>query len=162
MLPQEASWEVVGTGPETYLARPLVQFGEVTSQGGSDHLRVAIRSEIGAEMVGITVVGEAGELTSIGEERWAPGPGTPVREVVHWGTPEDGFLLIGLRVDQGKGPVRLRIMEHHLRPREVLGDDFFLRDASLVPNPHTGSDRIIQRSHVVIRTAAPDSPAAGD
>jgi hypothetical protein len=121
---------------------------------------VAIQSEIGAEMVGIRLMGDEGEFTSIGGERWSQGGGIPVREVVHWGTPEAGFIRVGLRVDEGTGPVRIQVVEHHLRPGEVLGEDLFVRDASLVPNPHTGSDRIIQRSRVVIRTAAPDPSGA--
>jgi hypothetical protein len=159
-LPQESSWEIAGTGPETYLAKPRVHCTGGTHQDGYQHLQVAIQSEIGAEMVGIRLMGDEGEFTSIGGERWSQGGGIPVREVVHWGTPEAGFIRVGLRVDEGTGPVRIQVVEHHLRPGEVLGEDLFVRDASLVPNPHTGSDRIIQRSRVVIRTAAPDPSGA--
>jgi hypothetical protein len=156
-LPQESSWEIVGTGPETYLAKPRVHGRGPTHRDGFHHLQVAIRSEVGAEMVGIRLMGAEGEFTSVGEEGWAPGEGIRVREVIHWGTPESGFLSVGLRVDEGAGTVRILVVEHHLRPGQVLGDDLFEREASLVPDPHTGSDRIIQRSRVVIGTAAPDT-----
>jgi hypothetical protein len=65
-------------------------------------------------------------------------------------TPE---LRVSVEVDPGVAEVTLVILEHHLRPREVLGSYFFQRADSLVANASLGSDRAIQRTRLSVPLA---------
>ncbi len=55
----------------------------------------------------------------------------------------------------------LLVIEHHLRPREILGDYFFQRPDSLVANASMGSDRVIQRTRLRVPAWGGATRAAG-
>jgi len=150
-LPQGDRWVVAGSGPETHLAAPLVRVLADRTAGGQRQLDMVIGSGLGGEMIGVRIPEGGGEITSVNGVScgWNPGGG-PVRNLVHWGNPEGGVLSVGIRLDGGAAGMDLDIVEHHLRPREVLGAEFFRRDESFLPNAPAGSDRIVQRTRVTI------------
>ena len=114
-------------------------------------------------MVGVHIVDSMGELTSVNGTAWGQEGGTgPVRRLAHWGTPELGVVTVGIRLDAEQEAVNLEIIEHHLRPDEVLGEGFFSRDESLIPNAPAGSDRVIQRTRVTLTVSEPTNPTASD
>jgi hypothetical protein len=80
---------------------------------------------------------------------------------MHWGAPEGGTVRVLLRVEADRQHVTLNVVEHHLRPVDVLGDLFFQRADSVAPDASTGSDRVIQRTRVTLPLAATLPGAAG-
>ena len=56
----------------------------------------------------------------------------------------------------GSAPVRFTIVEHHLRPGELVGANRFVRPPELAPNIRTLSDR------AMIRTVVSVDPATGE
>ena len=147
---------VAGTGPETHMPLPSLWVLEDTLTTDGRHLRVAIRSHLGAEMVGVNLVDPGAEITRVAGVGWGPDGGSePVRSLTHWGRPQDSLLTVEIRTDPRSGPMELQILEHHLRPREVLGEDFFRRDESLIANGPAGSDRIVQRTRARIAASGP-------
>jgi hypothetical protein len=116
---------------------------------------------MGSDMMGIRIEEGVGEITGVGPED-CPESGTgPLRQAIYWGPPPEGFLTVDILSDPEQEPVRLVILEHHLRPEEVLGSDFFRRDATLRPDPHTGSDRIIQRTRITLGLEPLDDSTMG-
>jgi len=59
-------------------------------------------------------------------------------------------LLLDLSVSSNLADLELVLLEHHLRPTEVLGRSFFERPDSMAPNAALGSDRVIQRTRVSV------------
>ncbi|MGW8266709.1 MAG: hypothetical protein ACWGSQ_10095, partial [Longimicrobiales bacterium] len=150
-LPEGERWVVAGAGPETHMAAPPVRVVADRMAGRHRELDLAIGSGLGGEMIGLRIPEGGGEITSVNGISWGrdSGPG-PVRSLVHWGTPEDGLLSVRIRMDAGTTAMHLDIIEHHLRPREVLGEGFFRRDEGLLPNAPAGSDRIVQRTRITV------------
>ena len=158
-LPQEDRWVVAGTGPETHMAAPRVRVLADRTAGGHRELDLAIESGLSGEMVGVRILDGEGEIATVNRTSWSGGPGAgPVRNLVHWGAPEGGFVSVGIRLYPGETAVHLEILEHHLRPGEILGEGFFRRDESLIPNAPAGSDRIVQRTRVTLAAGEPDAP----
>ena len=161
LLPEEERYVVAGAGPDTHLTPPGIWLLEERLEAGLRHLRLAIRSEMGSDMMGIRIEEGVGEITGVGPED-CPESGTgPLRQAIYWGPPPEGFLTVDILSDPEQEPVRLVILEHHLRPEEVLGSDFFRRDATLRPDPHTGSDRIIQRTRITLGLEPLDDSTMG-
>jgi len=160
-------WELIGTGPDTEIEGPELTVLESWADGTTRRMEVAVRSGLRGEMVGLHLpVGVEGEFTSVGGTTWEGGA-VPVRSLVHWGRPEEGDLRVGLVVGASAGNRHLQVIEHHLRPREVLGDYFFQRADSIVPNGAVGTDRVIQRTRVplaergVALSLPPGLPSSG-
>jgi len=150
-LPQGDRWVIAGSGPETHVAVPLVRVLADRTVGGQRELDLVVGSGLKGEMIGVRIPEDRGEITSVNGISCGGNPGAgPVRELVHWGDPEGGVLSVGIRLDAGAAGMHLEIVEHHLRPREVLGEGFFRRDESLLPNAPAGSDRIVQRTRITI------------
>lgn len=119
-------------------------------------LTLSLRSAVGAEMIALRIPA-AGDvfLERVG--------GRPVpdqdpedrsgarraRIVEHWGVP-DPALTVELSVGPGVDTLALEVVEHHLRPGELVGPSHFLRPPDLAPNIVTGSDRAVLRSVVRI------------
>jgi hypothetical protein len=146
----DAVYERAGGAPDSELAPPRMRVVRSELDGGRRRLEVALRRGLEGEAVGITIAdGVDAELTGVGDATWPAGP--PVRSLTHWGAPAGDELVIGLVAAQPLAEVTLSVAEHHLRPREVIGDYFFQRADSLVPNALVGTDRVIQRTIVHIR-----------
>ncbi len=125
---------------------------------------VRVRSAIGAEMVAVRLpehadaflrsvdgrpvpqaAGGAGASSDGGE---TAGSGR-VTTLEHWGIPADSAgVLLELDVGPGLDTLDLGLVEHHLRPEELVGERFFLRPPALAPDVVTKSDRAVLRSTV--------------
>ena len=70
----------------------------------------------------------------------------------HWGEPEGGVLLDFDRASAGD-VLHFTVVEHHLRPGELLGNTVFARPADLAPNIRTLSDRAMIRTTVSVDVA---------
>ncbi len=155
-LPPGWDYEVLGLGPETHLPLPLVRAdprGALPPEAG---IQVTIQPRLSGEMVGVNLLDDGVEIIGANGIPWATEAGSaPVRQLVEWGRrPEDGAISLDLRLPPGRSTVRMEIIEHHLRAREVLGEDFFSRDPTLLPNARAGSDRVIQRTRVSLSVGA--------
>ena len=106
-------------------------------------LRVTVTSEIGAEMM-LFRFGEDGPRLAALNGRTLPGGGRPSR-VEHWGT-ADGGVVLDFEQPAGAGELRFTVVEHHLRPGEVVGNDRFARPPELAPNIRMLSDRAMIRT----------------
>jgi hypothetical protein len=62
---------------------------------------------------------------------------------------------VSLEVETSVSEVTLVILEHHLRPQEVVGTYFFQRADSLAANAALESDRAIQRTRLSVPLADP-------
>ena len=109
----------------------------------SGMLRVTVTSEIGAEMM-LLRFGEDGPRLVALNGRSLPGGGHPSR-IEHWGT-ADGGVVLDFEQPAGVGELRFTVVEHHLRPGELLGNDRFARPLELAPNTRMLSDRAMIRT----------------
>ncbi|MDE0259956.1 MAG: M28 family peptidase [Gemmatimonadota bacterium] len=123
------------------------------SASAADVLRLSVTSAIGAEMMLFRFDGDAPRPTAVNGRELPAGAGWT--SVEHWGAPEGGVLL-----DFPGGPgddlVGFTIVEHHLRPGELVGADRFRRPSELAPNIRTLSDRAMIRTRVTV------DPATGE
>lgn len=155
-------YEVIGTGPDAKLATPRVDVLGSTTDGRYRHVELEIEPGLHGEMTGIYLPEEGdARLVGVGSSAWESGD-VPVRSVVHWGMPANGRLHIVVDVDAMTRELELGVVEHSLRPREVLGGYFFQRPDSMVANTSTGTDRVIQRTvlHVRVEDAQPSMGTA--
>lgn len=123
------------------------------SAGSGDMLRVAVASGIDAEMMLFRFDDEGSRPSAVNGETLPRSARTESLE--HWGTREDGVLLEFTR-GPGGDPLRFTVVEHHLRPGELVGAEHFRRPPELAPNTRTLSDR------VMIRTRVSVNPATGE
>jgi len=150
LLSTPERWEVAGGGPPSEIAPPGVRVVASVADGERRHLRLAIRSGLGGEMLGVHLLdGVDASVTAV--DAWTPGPGGalgPVTTMAYWGRPERGEIAVGVDVAAGAEQLELEIIEHHLRPAAVLGPSYFQRADSLIPDADTGSDRVVRRTLV--------------
>jgi hypothetical protein len=149
LLPRDDDWVVAGAGAAAELTPPTVELVEQGSAEGGWTARIAVRSGLGGEVVGLRIPdGVQGRIRSVdGAPLAGAGIDGPVRAVRRWGAAVDGPALFELHFT-ADGPVSLDVIEQHLRPQALLGDEFFVRNATVIPDASTGSDRVIQRSAV--------------
>ena len=128
---------------------PAVDVATDTVIGDTRRVVLRVRSRIGAEMLAFELAGRT-RLTAIN--------GDPVsnvdalRWIDHWGAPEDAVVL-EISVPSGS-PLELHVVEHHLRPEEILGRDAFRRPPELAPDVTRLSDRALFRSAVPVESGA--------
>ena len=134
----------------------------------SDMLRVSVTSEIGAEMMlfqlrELRIVSDTSQsgrgrrVLHVGPAglRLAALNGKPVTDgelaerVEHWGTPEEGVLL-DFEVGPDDSVLEFAVVEHHLRPGELVRSAIFDRPPDLTPNVTMFSDRAMIRTVVSI------------
>ena len=91
--------------------------------------------------------------------------GAAVRIAEHWGEP-DGAVALSLTMPAGS-PIGVHVVEHLLRPDEIVGEGRFDRPGRLAPNVNWMSDRAMIRfsvaafadpQHAIVNVTAP--PAA--
>ncbi len=127
------------------LAPPTVSI--VSDPARDDGIRLAVASSIGAEMMLFRFDEETPRPAAVNET--APPPGSELSQLEHWGTRAGGVLL-----DFSPGPaddlLRFTVVEHHLRPGELVGADRFARPPELAPNVRTLSDRAMIRASVTV------------
>ena len=155
LLPHEDLYEIAGAGPDAVLAPPRVRIVGDGIDGTRRTVRISVASPLGGEMVGLHVpAGTDAALVGVSE-----GPGhvsfAPARSLTHWGTGPGDSTFVDVSLGPGVGAFEILVLEHHMRPREVLGQEFFRRPKHIVPNQDLGGDRLIQRTDV--RLAVPEA-----
>ena len=100
-------------------------------------------------MIGLRLPERVGGFTSVDGSTWGRPSGSGAAWTLsYWGDPAKDVISVGIDLAPGQDSVELEILEHHLQAVEVLGEGFFRRNESLIPNAPAGSDRIIQRTRV--------------
>jgi len=154
LLPGADRWEVAGSGPGSDLALPRVRVLSNVVEAGRRRVRLAVRSGLKGEMVGLHVPdGVPAEL--VAACGWQATDSTveePVRSLAFWGQPDGGEVEVALQVQADVPSLSVELIEHHMRPAEVLGEDFFRRADSLIPDASTGSDRVVRRTLLRLST----------
>jgi CheY-like chemotaxis protein len=120
---------------------PFVDILEDTVDAGVRLVTLGVRSEIGAEMLGFELTGDTRLLALNGR----PLPPT-VRSADHWGMPED-LVVLDLTMPAGDA-IGVSVLEHLLRPQELLGSEPFARPANMAPDITRRSDRAVFRFSV--------------
>ena len=131
-------------------------------------LRISVTSRIGAEMMLFRPGADTRRVETDGEVMLVP-PADTTRLVAingrtvsggeaswrmeHWGEPEGGVLLDFEPVADGDGVLRFAVIEHHLRPGELVGNTIFARPDNLAPNIRQLSDRAMIRTMVSVDVA---------
>jgi hypothetical protein len=149
LLPQEDQYLVAGTGPETHMAPPQISILDLSVRDGHRSLQIAVRTGLEGQMIGLRLPGRMGGFTSVDGSTWGrPNGSGAAWTLSYWGDPAKDVISVGIDLAPGQDSVELEILEHHLQVVEVLGEGFFRRNESLIPNAPAGSDRIIQRTRV--------------
>lgn len=148
-------YEIAGSGPETVLTPPVARLLGTRDDGLRLRARVAVRSGLGGEMLGVRLEDADGaEITAVAGLEWATGT-VPVRTLTHWGRPISDELVLEIALPSEHAELVLLVLEHHLRPREVLVQGVFQRPDSLVPHAAAGSDRVVQRTLLRVPVVGP-------
>ena len=107
-------------------------------------LRVIVASEIGAEMM-LFRFGEDGPQLAALNGKSVPGDRRG-SQIEHWGTADGDGVILDFEHEEGAGDLRFTVVEHHLRPGEIVGNDRFARPPELAPNIRMLSDRAMIRT----------------
>jgi hypothetical protein len=114
-------------------------------QSGTRRVTLAVRSEIGAEVLRFEPA-EDGDTRLVSlNGRALAAPGT-LEWADHWGMP-DSAVMLELEMPAST-PIDLFIVEHLLRPEELLGTGAFARPPDLAPDVTRLSDRAMFRFSV--------------
>ena len=135
-----AAAEPIGLAPPTVAV-------VTESTVGPGVLRVSITSAIGAEMMLFRSTSEGPDLVAL-NGKIIPRRTSPWY-MEHWGVPE-GAVLLDFERGAGNGVVEFSIVEHHLRPGELLGNTIFARPDDMAPNVRMLSDRAMVRTTVSV------------
>ena len=122
-----------------------------------DVLRVSVTSAIGAERMSFTIPEDGPRLAAVNGLLLPAGSESPAR-LVHWGAPPEGGLILDFIRPPGDPRLSLTVVEHHLRPGELVGAHYFTRPPELAPNIRTLSDRAIIRSQVSLGATGEAAP----
>jgi len=153
-------WERAGGAPDVSIAEPRVRVLESVLEDGRRMSWLAVEPGLGGEMVGLRLAeGAPGSIAGVEDFGW---PEQEIRTLTHWGAPRNGAVIVWLETPPEAEWADLILVEHHLRPRELLGGSFFQRPDSLVPNAFLGSDRVIQRTSLRIPLSDSGTPASAD
>lgn len=119
---------------------PSIEVVTDTLLGDARRAVVHVRSRLGAEMLGFELAGQT-RLTSVNGQ--VVSNVDDLRWIDHWGVP-DSAVVLELTLPPG-APMELFVVEHLLRPEELLGQDAFRRPPELAPNVNWLSDRAMFR-----------------
>lgn len=123
--------------------------------GETRHLRLAVRSAVGAELIQFRLSEESGtRITSVNGRPLAPGRRPTLVE--HWGLP-DPVVVLELEAPVG-AVLEMDVVEHLLRPEELLGAEPFRRPPELAPDITWLSDRVVLRTPATSLEIMPGPP----
>jgi hypothetical protein len=158
LIGADSLFEVIGTAPVAELAPPRVLVTSIVEDGAGRRVELALHPGLSGEMTGVHIPeGAPASIVGVGDASWQVG-NAPVRSLVHWGAPATPELRLGVVVPSATTELTLVVLEHNLRPREVIGSYFFQRPDSMVANVVTGSDRAIQRTRLRVPLVERDAP----
>jgi hypothetical protein len=122
---------------------PIVEVFSDSIVGSERLVELGVRSAVGAEMLGFQL--SAGtRLRAI--NGFELENADAIRRADHWGEP-DGSVRLALTMPSSE-PIGMHVVEHLLRPEELLGEGAFQRPAGLAPNVNRLSDRVMLRYSV--------------
>jgi hypothetical protein len=145
----------VAPAPAKDIRKPEVWALADTTWGEVRHLRLAVRSAVGAEMIQFRFPEGGGtRLVAIN------GRSLPIQDrptvAEHWGQP-DPVIVLDLEVPAARA-LDMDVVEHLLRPAEILGDEPFKRPPELAPDIRWLSDRAVLRSPAASLVIIPGPP----
>ena len=131
--------------PVVTAAPPEVVVVHDSIDGDTRHVTLRVRSRIGAEYMAFMydARGSTRLLTINGKALTDP---ADLVRVEHWGEP-DGAIVLELEMPDDEA-IGLHVIEHLLRPEELLGADAFARPPELAPDITRLSDRAMFRYSV--------------
>jgi hypothetical protein len=145
----------VTAGPQVEAPLPEVWALSDTVLQGSRRLRLAVRSRIGAELIEFLFPEGGGTRLTAVNGRSVPAESVPTR-VEHWGTP-DPVVILDLEMAEGTQP-EMDVVEHLLRPQELVGPEPFQRVPELAPDIVWKSDRAMIRTPAASLEIMPGPP----
>ena len=161
LLPEPDEWVVAGAGPVAEVSPARIDVVRRSFDGRFHTVALEIRSGLSGLVTGVRL--PDGLPASFRSVQGQPlGPAESVRALRWWGHTRGDPLRLEVRVSAGHDVIELDVIEQHLSPQEIVGPDFFVRDARLVPDVRTGSDRMILRTRVSIPLAREVSPLQAD
>ncbi len=122
-----------------------------------DVLRISVTSTIGAERLYFRIPEDGPRLVSVNGELLPEGASNT--RLSHWGAPPEGGLILDFIRPPGDNRLEFVLVEHHLRPGELVGAERFTRPPELAPNVTMLSDRAMIRTVVSIGGPG-DTPSA--
>jgi hypothetical protein len=129
---------------------PLVALVEDTLDARGRTVTVSVTSMLAAERL-LFLLPEGATLSAVNGRELPTRDyfGDPVTGSVtsadHWGAPEAGVRL-SFHVPGGAAALELTLVEHLLRPGELLGEEAFRRPPDLAPDVRRFSDRLMIRT----------------
>lgn len=145
----------VTAGPQVEVPLPEVWALTDTAVDGTRHLRLAVRSRIGAELLQFLFPEGGGTRLAAINGRTVPPESRPTL-VEHWGTP-DPVVFLDLEMAEGTQP-EMDVVEHLLRPQELVGAEPFQRTPELAPDIVWKSDRAMVRTPAASLEIIPGPP----
>ena len=122
-----------------------------------DVLRIAVTSAIGAEWLYFRFPENGPRLVSVNGKLLPEGASNTL--LSHWGAPPEGGLILDFIRPPGDNRLEFVLVEHHLRPGELVGEEHFTRPPELAPNVTMLSDRAMIRTVVSIGEPGDTPPA---
>ncbi|GMV03774.1 MAG: aminopeptidase [Gemmatimonadota bacterium] len=141
--------------PPALVRKPETWVLSDTVVGDVRHLRLAVRSAVGAEMLRL-------HFPEAGATRLVALNGRPLpiderpRQVDHWGAP-DPVVTLDLEMPAGT-LLEMDVVEHLLRPGELVGEESFRRPPELAPDITWLSDRAVLRTPSASLEVIPGPP----
>ena len=130
--------------PAQAIEAPLPDI-RVIQDGSSDLVRLSVTSGIGAEMMLFQWAAAGPQLVAVnGKRRQGSSTGYHLE---HWGVPADGVHL-DFDVAPDDKTLQFSVVEHLLRPEELLGEGKFDMPRELAPNVRLSSHRAVIRTPV--------------
>ncbi|HSW30956.1 MAG TPA: M28 family peptidase [Longimicrobiales bacterium] len=133
----------VAPAPAKSIRKPEVWALSDTTWGDVRHLRIAVLSGVGAELMQFRFPEGGGTRLVALNGRSLPAPDRPT-VAEHWGQP-DPVVVLDLEVPAARA-LEMDVVEHLFRPGEIVGDEPFQRPAELAPDVTWLSDRAVLRS----------------
>ncbi|MGE0160902.1 MAG: M28 family peptidase [Gemmatimonadales bacterium] len=153
-LPGERS---VADAPSFPAPLPEVVLLSDVTMGVARRVQIGVRSRIGAEMLALQVDPNTATRVLAINGRTLEGSDS-LAWIEHWGVP-DSLVTVDVLSRPG-GTIGLHVVEHLLRPGEIVGPEVFRRPPERAPDVSTQSDRAVFRSSLGALLDTP--PAAGD
>jgi hypothetical protein len=158
---------LTGAAPVLDTPAPTITLRADSVVYGQRRLTAELSLPLGAEAVTVGLAeGAAGSIVAVNgvpvpDARPAGPSGPPVTSVQHWGRP-DGALVLTIDLPPGAPRPALVVVEEHLRPAELLGQEPFARTPGLVPNASRRSDRALLRTRLESEGWTPARPMRSD
>lgn len=142
--------------PAVAAPAPSVAVVEEGAAGGVRTVRVGVRSAINAEMLLFKLPVDGPPVVAVNGKPLPEGPNPSLVE--HWGRP-DSLVTLDFQVPEGAAELSFDLIEHSLRPGELLGAETFRREPDQAPNITRLSDRFMARTAVLL-PLGPEEPGA--